>query len=199
MRFERRTRRLVMGALGMVALAACGSSGSSSPASTTAPSTLTSAGGLAPGVSTTAGSSHAPNGTADPPLRPPCTLLTKQEMASFFGTAALNAFDHPANSDGRAGCAFSLITGNQGKGISVSTLHDYANNAGYVFPSASQGKLIPNLGDQAILDRPQTSVGRITVKLGTNALEIEVEFYTDPINESLLTTLARSAIARARP
>ena len=127
----------MLGALGLLALVGCGSSGSStsSPsASATPSSTPTSSGGA-----------------SGPALPAPCTLLTKEEVAPFFGTAALNANARPPDSFGRAACLFSLTVGSQGKGVSVSTLHDYANNVSYVFPAASQGKVISNLGDRAIL------------------------------------------------
>ena len=182
MRCERWSRNVALGALGVVALVGCGSSGSSKSS---------------PPASVTPSSKPAAGGDASAALPAPCTLLTKEDVAPFFGTTALNANDRPADSNGRAACLFSLTVGSQGKSVSVATLRDYANNPGYVFPDASRGKVVANLGDSAVLEHPQQKVGQITVKLGSNAIVVYVEFYTDPVDDALLTTLARAAVARA--
>ena len=147
---------------------------------------------------TTAARSPASGGDASTALPAPCTLLTKEDVAPFFGTTALNANARLPDSSGRAACLFSLTVGSQGKGVSVATLRNDANNAGYVFPDASRGKVVSDLGDRAILEHPQQSAGQITVKLGSNAVVVYVDFYTDPIDDSFLTALAHAAVARAR-
>jgi hypothetical protein len=179
-----------------VAAAGCGSSakspavsaGSGSPASTS-PSASVSA--TAP-----------PASTKTIALPAPCTLLTIADVEPLFGTTALQMTPTTGPVQGVAECSFNLSVGVQAKTVSVVTHTDFPHDLSYVFPS--QGTTpVSGLGDPAVLQTNQGSNGAsdstLTVKLGTNALAIHVEWYTDPVNNAFVTQLTKTALARAHP
>jgi hypothetical protein len=84
--------------------------------------------------------------------------------------------------------------GSQGMNVSIKTRNDYAYDPRYAFPS--EGKKVTDIGDLALISPAQQNSGDITVKLGKNAIQIHVDFYTKPVNEAFLIALAKAAIAR---
>jgi hypothetical protein len=78
--------------------------------------------------------------------------------------------------------------------VNIETLADYASNPAYVFPSPST--TVPGIGDLAVVATTNTNESRITVKLGGNAIQITVDFYDKPIDDSFVTQLARVAVGR---
>ena len=97
-----------------------------------------------------------------------------------------------------AQCLFNLRVGVQGKQIGVRTLTDFGNNPAYIFPNADV-TTVPGLGYPAVLNTHVSGSvhqSTLTVKLGKNALEIHVEWYTDSVNNAFVTQLAKDALAR---
>jgi hypothetical protein len=134
-------------------------------------------------------------------LPPPCTLLTIADVEPLFGTTALDATPSTGPAQGVAECSFSLSVGVQAKAVDIKSRKDFPNDASYIFPD--QGTTpVPGLGYPAVLQTTNNhgsntvNQSTLTVKLGTNALEIHVEWYTDPVNNAFLTQLAKAALAR---
>jgi hypothetical protein len=115
-------------------------------------------------------------------------------VASFFDGAAITAKPSTGPAAGTAGCDFNLAAGSQAKQVSIKTLADFASNPAYVFPSPST--TVPGIGDLAVIETTNTNEGRITVKLGGNAIQITVDFVDKPQDDSFLSQLARAAIGR---
>ncbi|MCU1427207.1 MAG: hypothetical protein JWL83_1207 [Actinomycetia bacterium] len=174
---------VVAGVIAAMSMVGCGSSSTKSSTSTSTASQ--------PAATSTTASSAASSGQ---PLPAPCTLLTKDDVASLFGTTALDATPSQGPATGTAQCSFGLTVGSQGKTVSIRTRTDYANDPGFLFPQ--DGKKVPGIGDLAIITSPQLHSGRITVQLGKNVVEINVEFYDQPVSETFLTQLAKAAVAR---
>ena len=90
----------------------------------------------------------------------------------------------------------------QGLQVSIETLNAYASNPAYIFPAPSS-TTIPGLGDLAVIETSNTNERRITVKLGTNAIQVTVDFYTKPVDDAFVTQLAKDAVGsgdlRRRP
>jgi hypothetical protein len=82
----------------------------------------------------------------------------------------------------------------QGLSVVIKTRADYANDPSYVFPQP--GTNVPGIGDMAVITSPQRTAGEITVKPGADALDIYVDFYTKPVDNAFLATLARTAVER---
>ncbi len=142
-----------------------------------------------------------PASTRTVALPAPCTLLTVADVEPLFGTTALQATPTTGPVRGVAACSFNLSVGVQAKTVSVRTHTDFPDDASYVFPS--QGTTpVPGLGYPAVLQSTNNhgsntvNQSTLTVKLGTNALEIHVEWYTDPVNNAFLTQLTKAALAR---
>lgn len=89
-------------------------------------------------------------------------------------------------------CTFSPSVGVQGKGVSVTTHND--GDISYVFPNATKGT-VGGIGDVAVIEASGSS-RKMSIKLGRNALVIEVGFYTQPPDEAFLIQLAKKAVAR---
>jgi hypothetical protein len=185
-------RYLFVGMLALAGLAACGSSSSNSsaPGSTTS----TAASTATTGITSRSSSSTSPSAVSTKPLPAPCTLLTKADVAPLFGTTALYARPSTGPVPGTAQCAFGLSVGSQGLSVIVKTRTDYANDPSYIFPQ--DGTSVAGLGDLAIISTAQSHSGNATVRLGKNAIDIHVEFYTKPVDNAFLTQLARDAVAR---
>jgi hypothetical protein len=181
-------RYLLVGSLALLGLAACGSSGAKSSDASGATTATTI------GNASTTSSTPAPASTR--PLPAPCTLLTRADVAPLFETAttALYARATTGSVAGTAQCAFGLTVGSQGMTVYIKTRADYANDQSYVFPQ--QGTTVPGIGDLAVITSVRRSTGEITVRLGKDAIDIYVEFYTKPVDNAFLTTLARDAVAR---
>ena len=172
-----------------------GSAGTGSPAGTS-PSASVAA---SPTGSTPATS--APASTKTVALPAPCTLLTVANVEPLFGTTALQQTPTTGPVRGVAECSFNLSVGVQAKTVSIATHTDFPDDLSYVFPS--QGTTpVPGLGYPAVLQTTDnhgsnsTNDSTLTVKLGTNALEIHVEWYTDPVDTGFVTQLAKAALAR---
>ena len=95
---------------------------------------------------------------------------------------------------GVAQCTYNLSVGSQGLQVSIETLNAYASNPAYIFPAPSS--TIPGLGDLAVIETSNTNERRITVKLGTNAIQVTVDFYTKPVDDAFVTQLAKDAVGR---
>ena len=170
-----------------------GAAGTGGPANTS-PSASVSA---AP----TGSATSAPASTKTIALPASCTLLTIADVEPLFGTTALQRIPATGPDRGVAECSFSLSVGVQAKAVSVRTRTDYPDDLSYIFPS-QETTAVPGLGYPAVLQgtnhhRSNTvNQSTLTVKLGTNAVEIHVEWYTDPVNNAFLTQLAKTALAR---
>jgi hypothetical protein len=174
-------RNLAGAAVAGAVLAACSSS---SPPAATGPSTSTT-------------STTSKGGGSPASLPAPCTLVTTADVTPVFGAAAVTATPSTGPAPGTAACSFSLTAGSQGRNVIVKTRNDYANDPSYVFPSGTHitGS---GLGDFAVVETMNAQKeSTITVKLGKNALEIMVNFYDQPVDNSSVTQLAKEAVARA--
>jgi hypothetical protein len=181
-------RCLLVGSLALLGLAASGTSGakSSGPSGATTTSAISNA-------STT---SSAPAPASTQALPAPCILLTRADVAPLFETATTALYARPSTgaASGTAQCAFGLSVGSQGMTVTIKTRTDYANDPSYIFPQ--QGTTVPGIGDLAVITSVQRSSGEITVRLGKDAIDIYVDFYTKPVDNGFLTTLARDAVGR---
>jgi hypothetical protein len=90
-------------------------------------------------------------------------------------------------------CSFNLSVGTQALTVLVRTYNNYLNNQSYVYPL--NGTKISGIGDDARYTTTGSN-GIATVKLGNNALEINVDFYTKPVDEPFVEGLARKATGR---
>jgi hypothetical protein len=181
---------LLLGSLALLGLAACGSSGAKSTTSAISGVTTTSA------ISSGSTTSSAPASASTQPLPAPCTLLTRADVAPLFETATTALYARPTAgpASGTGQCAFGLSVGSQGMTVTIKTRTDYANDPSYIFPQG--GTTVPGIGDLAVITSVQRSSGEITVRLGKDAIDIYVEFYTKPVDNAFLTTLARDAVGR---
>jgi hypothetical protein len=204
----KRTRRLALqikyataiGALAAVATGCASATKSSSGSAGAGSSARTSASaGTSAGPTTTAPTSSTSPKTI--PLPAPCTLLTVADVAPMFGTTALNTNPSTGPEKGVAQCSFNLTVGVQGKEVGIRTYTNFPDDDSYVFPSVGTTP-VSGLGYPAVLSTtnnhgPNSSNNStLTVKLGTNALEVHVEWYTNPVNIAFITKLTKTALSR---
>ncbi|HMG63550.1 MAG TPA: hypothetical protein VK599_11425 [Streptosporangiaceae bacterium] len=165
-------------ALAVLSLSGCGSStattGTTTPTASPAPATSSA--------------------EVDAALPDPCTLLTVAEVEPLFGTTALDMTKATGPAPGVVACAFTLKVGVQGKVVTVRVHNDYGNDPSYVFPNQNI-TAVPGLGHPAVLQSDNDS-SVLTVQLGSNTLEMGVDFYTDPINNTFVSQLATDALGR---
>jgi hypothetical protein len=121
-------------------------------------------------------------------------LLTTQDVVPLFDGGAVTAKPSTGPAPGTAQCSFNLTAGVQAKQVTIKTITDFANNPAYLFPSPST--TVPGIGDVAVVETTNTNEGRITVKLGGNAIQITVDFYDKPVDDTFVTQLARVAVGR---
>jgi hypothetical protein len=93
-------------------------------------------------------------------------------------------------------CGYSLAVGVQGKNVTVKARTDYAHDPSYPFPPPSTESVsgLPSPAYVAVDTAQKT--GTITVQLGANALEIQVNGYDQPVSKDQLVQLAKDALAR---
>jgi hypothetical protein len=180
--------------------AGCGSS-AKGPAGAAGPASPASSAGSTGSTGSTAPTGSASASTRTVALPAPCTLLTIADVEPLFGTTALQSTPTTGPVRGVSGCTFTLSAGVQAKTVSVRTHTDFPDDPSYVFPS--QGTTpVPGLGYPAVLQSTNNHASNtvnqstLTVKLGTNALEIHVEWYTDPVNNTFVTQLTKQALTR---
>ena len=102
----------------------------------------------------------------------------------------------PTNSFGVTQCAYTAATGVAAKNLLVKARADYAKDPSYVFPSSSTGK-VSGIGDNAFVELHQgDNSGTITIRLGTNAIEIAVNGYDRSVDSTTLQNLGRAAVGR---
>lgn len=183
------------------AAAGCGSSTKGPAGAAASGGPVSSSPSTSSSASSTAPATSPPASTRTVALPPPCTLLTIANVEPLFGTTALDTTPSTGPAQGVAECSFSLSVGVQAKAVTVKTRMDFPNDASYIFPS--QGTTpVPGLGYPAVLQSTNnhgsntTNQSTLTVQLGTNALEIDVDWYTDPVNNAFLIQLTKAALAR---
>jgi len=71
---------------------------------------------------------------------------------------------------------------------------NYAHDPSYLFPS--EGKRVAGIGNLAVITPTAAAHGEITVKLGQNAIEIDVVSTPGRVDDSLLVHLAKDAVSR---
>ena len=183
--------------------AGCGSSakGPAAAAATGGPASTSPSASVSSGAPASPTSTPSSAGTVALPA--PCTLLTIADVEPLFGTTALQTTPTNGPARGVAECSFNLSVGVQAKTVSVQTRANFPDDLSYVFPNQGTTQ-VPGLGYPAVLQSTNnhgsntTNQSTITVKLGTNALEVHVEWYTDPVNNAFLTQLTKAALARLR-
>ena len=188
-----KTALLVAGAVATIVLVGCSSSGA--PAATRASSAplARSSGATASETTSSAGASTVDEARSRLPQ--PCHLLSRGEMTPLFGaTARLDAIPTAGPAAGTAQCAFERARGPQGDGVNVWTRANYAVDRSYVFPSV--GRSIAGIGQFAVISPELAHRAEITVKLGANAIEIDIEFGNGPADDHLLVDLAKDAVSR---
>ena len=164
-------------------LAACGSSSNKAASASSS------------GNATNASASVAGATASNPAALPdPCTLLTTQDVAPLFEGGAVTAKPSTGPAPGTAQCSFNLTAGVQAKQVNIKTISNYASNPAYVFPSPST--TVPGIGDLTVIETTNTNERRISVKLGSNAIQITVDFYDKAPDDALVTQLARTAVGR---
>jgi hypothetical protein len=169
-------------------VAAGAAAGRPSADATSGGTTTSGSGATASLPSTTATSGSAP-------LPAPCTLVTATDVASFFDNAETASSSQTSQLVGRTTCLYNLKVGVQGRQVGVATLNDFAkNNPNYGYPPPTS--TIPGLGSSAVLATTNNKERRLTVKIGTNAIEITVDFYDKPIDDGFLAQLAKTAVSR---
>ncbi len=184
-----------------IAAAGCGSSSKVVSGTGSAGGSAAASAGSAPGGSASPKAPSPTAGVRTVALPAPCTLLTPADAAPLFGTTELSMGAVPRTAAGVAQCSFNLKVGIQAKQVSIVTRQDFANDQSYIFPKDGTTP-VNGLGYPAVVrstdNHSSSSANRssLTMKLGKNVLEIDVEWYTDPVNNAFLTTLAKAALAR---
>ena len=169
-----------------VAVVGCGSNTTTTPATVGASTT-----GSGPATGSPSTDAHITSA----PLPDPCSLVTATDVGSFFDNAETASSSTTNPSRGRSTCLYNLRTGSQGRQVGVSALNDFdKNNPSYGYPPPTL--TISGLGDSAVLATTNKTVRQVTVKVGTNAIEISVDFYDKPVDDAFVTRLAKTAVSR---
>jgi hypothetical protein len=159
--------------------------------------TIAACGSSSPSARPAAHGSSSPAGGGASPvttkaLPAPCTLLTTVEVEPLFGTTAVDSNASTSGAPGVSQCAFTLHSGVQAWDVIVYTRDDYADDPSYIYPDQGTTS-VPGLGYPAVV-QTNGSVARITVQLGKNALQIDADFYTHPVDTTFVIQLAKDAL-----
>jgi hypothetical protein len=141
----------------------------------------------------TAGLPKVPSRTSTLPA--PCTLLTPSEMLPLFGTKHVDIQATRGPAPGTAQCGYTRIVHSGMDLLRVWTRNDYASDLSYVFPS--YGRMVPGIGDVAVLTPTQQHAGTMTIMLGNNVIEMDVNSISQRNDDALLIHLAKDAVRRA--
>jgi hypothetical protein len=116
-------------------------------------------------------------------------------MLPLFGTKDVDVQATKGPASGTAQCGYIRIVHSGIDLLRVWTRNDYASDPSYVFPS--YGSLVPGIGDLAVLTPTQQHVGTMTIMLGNNLIELDINSISQGNDDALLIDFAKDAIERA--